>query len=65
MFASDTRTTNLETRESWLMSNTAALFTSHREVAKKMPRVEGSTARTDARTAEEWTGECLFDCYND
>ena len=29
------------------------------------PRPAETTPRTDAEIAEEWTRECLFDCYND
>ncbi len=29
------------------------------------PRPVETMPRTDAEIAEEWTRECLFDCYND
>lgn len=28
-------------------------------------RTEDSAARVDAQKAEDWTCECMFDCYND
>ena len=65
MFTPNTRTPHTESRAGWLMSGVAALFTSHREAVQDMPRTEDAHTRTDAQTAEEWTGECLFDCYND
>lgn len=45
-----------------------AAFTSARtapEGVERARRAEDSAARVDAQKAEDWTCECMFDCYND
>ena len=63
MFTPTPRTTPTET----LSRQTPAVFArpTSREAAE-MPRAEAMTPRTQpATTPEDWTRECLFDCYND
>ncbi len=45
----------------------ASAFTPARAAAEdaEWTRAEDSAARADAQKAEDWTCECMFDCYND
>ena len=65
MFTPTTRTTTTETFQS---RQTPAVFSrpgSARD-AQDAPRAGMTMPRTQATTdPEDWTRECLFDCYND
>ncbi len=65
MFAPDSRTPRMDAHERWMISSATAFFAPRHETMEPMPRADDFHARTDAQRAEDWTGECLFDCYND
>ncbi len=50
------------------MSNAAAYMSARPSVnsaAQGTRRDADSTQRTETQKAEDWTSECMFNCYND